>query len=126
RERLHAEPEPEELLLECLESLQLVAERCRPLELQAGGARFHLAPQRLDRTVIGAIQEGTREREPVAVLPLAARPDAGPEAFSELVAQAPRGPRRELEELLLVGEVHLPLHRAVAEAQHIVELPHRL
>jgi len=115
RQRLDAEAQPEKLHAELLEAVHLVAERCRPFELETRAAGFHLVPQRLERRVIGAIEKRAGEREPLVVLALRASAHARTQTLVDLEANAAGRPR-DVKELALIREVHLPLERAVAEA----------
>src|SRR6201999_1980299 len=45
-------------------------------------------------------------------------------AFLYLVANAARRARHDVEQLGLIGEVHLLIDRAVAKTEHVVQLPH--
>jgi len=120
-QRFDAEAQPEKLHAQLCQTLHLVAQRRRPLELEARAARFHLAPQCIERRVIGAVEKCAREREAFVVLPLGAPADTRAQALVNLEADASRR-ARDLKELALIGEVHRPLERAVAEAERVVEL----
>jgi len=115
RQRLDAEAQAEELHAQFLEALHLVAQRRGALELEALAARFHLAAQRVERRVVGAIEKRAGEAEPLVVLQLRAPAHAGTQTLVDLEPNAARG-ARDLEQLALVGKVHPPFDGAVAQA----------
>src|SRR6185437_14847647 len=125
RQCFHRAAKVKELLLERLEPEELVAQRCRPLELHPAARGLHVAAQRRNGCIVRAIQKGTSQVEPLGVLVLRARGHARTQALAHLVADAARRARK-LEELLLVGEMHAPVVRAVAQTKNVIELAHGL
>src|SRR5512140_3939827 len=118
RQRLDGETEPQELLLERLEPLQLVAHRRRALELQPVACGFHLVSECRDRPIVVSVEKRSRERDALEIFVLRTSANAWPETLLDLVANA-AGCARDLEELSLIGEMHARVQRAVAQREHI-------
>ena len=80
----------------------------------------------LDRTVVVAVEKRARELHALVVLLRRATADARAEALLHLEADAARGARKDAEQLGLIGEVHRLVGRAIAQAEHVVQLAHGL
>src|SRR5262249_9587258 len=90
------------------------------LEPFAGG--FHVAPKNLDWPVVGSVEKCLRELHSLGVLIYGAPSDAGPEALLHFESNAPGRPRKNLEQLRLIGEMHFLIGGTVAKSQDVVEL----
>src|SRR5687768_2751307 len=106
--------------------MQLVAQARGALELEPLGCRVHLLAQRVDRTVVRPVEKGAHERDALVVVVGAAGGDARPETLLDLVPNAPGCARLELEQLLLIAEVHTAIESAVTQPESVVQLPDRL
>ena len=79
-------------------------------------------PQVFDRSVVDAVEKCAREREAFVVLLHGASTYARPQALLDLEPDAPRCARKEFEQLRLIREVHPLIRRAIAQAEHVVQL----
>jgi len=107
------------------ESLHLVAQARRALELETLARGQHLVAQRVHRTVVRAVEEAAHQPHTLVVLGRRASADTRPETFLDLVANAARRARIDVKELRLIGEVHRLIEPAITKAECVVELAHR-
>ena len=82
------------------------------------------ALQSRDRAIVGAVEERARQLVPRFILRGGARRHAGTETLPHLETNAARRARRELKQLLLVGEDDAMVLRAVTQAERVVQLAH--
>src|SRR5439155_1013979 len=106
RQRLDGEAEPDELLAQSLESVELVTQHGGPLEVELVARLLHVRAEQLHRRIVGAVEECAHQRDPLIVLPRRTSTDAWAEALPDLVADASWRAREDLEQLWLIGEVH--------------------
>jgi hypothetical protein len=115
-ERLDSKAKAKKLFLECLETMELVAQRRGALELQTITRTLHVGSERLDRAIVRAIEEGAGELHALMVLLRGATADARAEALLHLEANAAGGSWKDAEQLRLIGIVHGLVVGAVAQA----------
>src|SRR5687768_9583646 len=125
RKRLHREAQPAKTFAQGLEPVRLVTIGGSAFEFEPRTARGHFRSEHLDRAVIRAIEEGPGQSDALHVLGGRAGRDARAEALPYLVTQAPWRTRRKREQLRLIGEAHLFVERAIAQSEHVGQLPQR-
>jgi hypothetical protein len=103
--RLDREAQSKKLLLERLETMQLVAQRRGALEFETIARAFHLAPKHLHRPVISSVEEGAPELHTILIVLGRASAYAWTETLLHLEANAARRAWKDREQLGLIGKM---------------------
>ena len=103
-----------------LQHAEPISKRRGALVIKCGGGSRHFLPQLLKQLIIFAVKKGAGRLHLAVVAPLRTKCRARAKASANLKTEA-SGRQRFREKLLLIGEDHFLLLRAVAQAKAVVD-----
>src|SRR5262249_13684614 len=113
-----------EIVPQGLQHIELISKRRGALVIKCGGGGRHFLPQSQKQLIVIAVKKGARRLYLPVVVPLRTERCARAKAIANLIAEA-TGCHRHREKLLLIGEDHFLLLRAIAQAKAVIDATDR-